>query len=467
MPLAPIPLVTQSYDLNSRPASATRLVNLFAETLPEGSRAPFFLKSSPGTRVWRTFGVGPVYAMATIPGYLYVVSGSRFYRIPIDGSQAVDLGDIGLTAGPSIAVGAAEVVVCSPPNAYIASHNGPLVQITTGTGNFPTEGASSVTTIDGYFIFTNYTGGYFFTSKLLSGSVFNGLDYARSERRPDYVQHGIAHNGELWLWGQDASSVWYNAGAADFPFRPRAAGSVMEQGLGSAQTLAQLDGSIYWLGNDRIIYRTQGYHAVRVSTHPIEEILTAYGDLRDITACAFQFAGHSFYSISIPSTPDGGRTFLYDVATKQWHERSSAGYGRWRIITAAQHGPYLLLGDAYSGNLYEVDSNDTNDAGAPMQRLAVLPNIVSHGPRAFMSRLEVEMEVGTEHSPGTVALDYSDDGGITWSPRRITDTGAAGQTRRRVAYTRLGSFRQRVLRLSATGFLNVYGVDADIEKGST
>lgn len=487
MALSPIPLANQSYELGSRPAVATRLLDVYAEKLPttskiagaldslsQSSRAEWILKPSPGTKLFRTIGTGPILAMASIPALLYVVSGNHFYRVHDNGLLPTeDLGDIAIADVPTIAIGPDSVIVVSPPNAYIALHDGPLSMITVGTGNFPTDGASSVAWIDGYFVFTSYTGDFFFCSSLVSGAVFDSLDYAKSERTPDYVNLVKAHNGELWFFGRDGSSVWYDAGQLDFPFRERA-GSINRQGIGSVRTLAEIAGSLFWLGDDSIIYRTNGYVPIRISNHAIEEVLSRHFDLRDITACAFAWEGHNFYAVNMPNTPEGGNTFVYDTATGLWHERCSAsdGIGLWTVNCASKFGPHVVLGDSVFGNLYEQSADVGTFNNALIHRIATLPILAGHGPRNFMSRLEIEMEVGSAGAPGpptgpAVFLDWSDDGGITWTNPRTLSVGAIGATRTRVFTTRLGSFRNRILRIQADGRFTLYGVDVDISPGAS
>jgi hypothetical protein len=120
-----------------------------------------------------------------------------------------------------------------------------------------------------------------------------------------------------------------------------------------------------------------------------------------------------------------------------------------------------------TGALWSPDSSVATEKGATIQRTAQLPALVTHGPRAFMARLEVEMEVGTNASASPLLLSWSDDGGTTYTTPRSLDTGTTGQARLRVATTRLGSFRQRVLRLAGSGRVTVYGVDADMGTGDS
>jgi hypothetical protein len=462
MALAPLPLASQSYDLLSAAASAGRAVNLYAEKLPAGARSPFILKPAPGLVALTAVGSGPIRALAAIPGYLYVVSGDQLCRVDEATMTPVALGVIGNSATPSIAVGADQVVVVSPPNAYVASHSGMLQQITQGSGNFPVDGASSVAYIDGYFVFTSAGGEYFFCSSLLDALHFDSLDFAKSERRPDFVRKVIAHRGELWLFGEAGVAVWYDAGAADFPFRERA-GAQLQQGLGAIRTLAELDNSLFWVGHDRIVYRTNGYAVARVSSHAIEEMLAAEADLSTLTGFSWLWEGHAFYALTSAT-----RTVVYDVATEMWHDRSSAadGNGPWSVACATSFGRRVVVGDPTFAALYTLQARNGMEPSGLIYREAVLPSLVTHGPRAFMSRLEVEMEVGTFDTPGTVRLDWSDDGGITWGPERSLPTGAIGATRTRVATNRLGSFRQRDIRLRCSGSATFYGVDADTGAGA-
>lgn len=477
MPLQPLPLAAQSYGLASKPAAGQRLLNMYAERMPEGSRSPFILKPTPGLVPFRSIGSGPIWAMASMPGFLYVVSGTEFFRFKSDGTGLVFLGDIGTSgAAHSIAIGDRQVVVCNPPRAFVGNHEeNDVHEITAGSGNFPQGGASAVSYLDGYFAFTAYNGTFFFVSNLLDGENFDSLDYARSERRPDIVQFCASHNGEFWLFGMHSISVWYNAGAADFPFRERA-GSVQDRGIASLRTLAALDRSLVFLGNDRVVYRSNGYQLTRISDHAVEERLSRYQDLRAITGCSFVWEGHETYVLRMPGAEIGGATqpglgtsFVYDGSTGLWHERSTfqqQSFWPWRIDRAQRFGVDTMVAGWIDGRVFTMSAGFHTDDGDAIRREVILPPMTAVGARQFMSRVEIEMDVGSGEAPGGVLLDWSDDGGRTFTQPRTISTGATGATRTRVAATRLGSFRQRSLRLQAQGRMTVYSVDADIEKGA-
>lgn len=49
-----------------------------------------------------------------------------------------------------------------------------------------------------------------------------------------------------------------------------------------------------------------------------------------------------------------------------------------------------------------------------------------------------------------ISLEYSDDGGYNWTNKRERSLGAEGEYLQRVRFNRLGSFRQRVVRISTS-----------------
>jgi hypothetical protein len=483
-----IPFPLELYDHPSLPLSAKRLINVMAEKAPDDARTPALLVSSPSLQAWNAaaggaspVGTGPILAMNDdMSGRVYIASGTHFYRLsfPVAGGVTTeDLGAIGSAdAGTgtwnsfvTIAAGPTACVVCVPPNAYTCSNDvgTPLNQITDPA--FP--GASSVAYVDGYFCFSA-TGNtaQFFLSKLLDPTAFDALDFAFSDGLPNVIRRVISHRGQLWTLGEAGFEVWYDAGSSGletggtisfFPFR-RASGGVVPIGTSSPMSVCRADQSVFWLGIDGLVYRSNGYTPLRVSTHAIEAIIGT--NTVGLYALTHPFRGHWFYCL----TTADHRTLVYDVATGNWHERSTStdGTGPWQAATAAvDNNSIHLLGDRTTGAIYTL-AMAASDAGVVTIRQATTPPLWAGTYRAFCARVEIEMESGGAESPGPVLLEWSDDGARTWGPSRTMSAGAPGDYRHRVYTTRLGSFRQRTFRMTTHGLTRFYALDADIVGGN-
>ena len=463
-----VPLTLETYQHYSPALSSKLLMNMFVEQQPADARNVVALLPTPGFSTYVTVGTGPIHAVNDdLPGALFVVSGTHFYLVNYNTLAVTDLGDIGTPSGGftsgqrlySIAVGPTAAVVCSPPNAYVSAGPGaPVAQITT---TWPDYGASSVAFLDGYFAFTGQMSPeFFFITELADPTMVDALDFAALDAFPNAMTKVMSLGSDLWFGGGSGWEIWYDAGNQDFPFRRRPNG-LIQRTLGQAESVAKGDESIFWSSSDNRIYRTSGYQEQRISTHAVETAVTA-GVIT--SAYVYNQLGHIHYVLNL-----GDRTLVYDTVTKAWHSASSAadGTGAWRGKCSTLYTGFPLIGDAAAGRLLHADPNLSTDMGVQPLRQVVLPPLYGGTKRAFCARIEVEMEVGTVHSPPNVVLDWSDDGGITWTggPRTML-VGSAGATRVRVYATRLGSFRQRVFRLSASHAFSVYGLDADIVVGA-
>jgi hypothetical protein len=465
-----IPFPTESYQHPSLPLSAKRLLNCFAEQAPADAHSAVALRTTPGLVYRETLGSGPFQSFnTTLVGGYYAVSGTQAFRNALGATTMI--GDVGTAADPAMPAGSVmvtiacspfAVVICVPPRLYTAPHNVATLSPIDTTG-FPGGGCNSVTYLDGYFIGTQHgLGNTFFVSALQDPTSWDALDFANVEGMQNVLFRAITHRGELWLVGAAASEVWYDAGAADFPFR-RQSGGVIPYGF-VPKSVAELDGSVWWVSPDGNVYRSAGYQAQRVSTHAIEAIIEQSNPDFAI-GMAYLQEGHAHYCMTLT---DIGRTLCYDAATKQWHDRSSGadGSGAWRALVAGRIGEGAYVGDA-NGELYALDPNGTTDNGIPIFQQVTFPPLYAVTRRAFCARAEIEMQVGSSPlAPGTVTLDWSDDGGITWSGGpRVMALGPGLRTR--VFTTRLGSFRQRVFRLTSQGRSTLYDVSADIAAGAT
>jgi hypothetical protein len=463
--LAPI---KQSYRLRSRPVSAQRAVNLMAQSEPPDAKVPVSLLSVPGLATFATAGSGPIRGLAVMSDVLYAVSGTTAYSITSAG-VATGLGSIGGSGRVDLADNGSQLVaVDSAGDGYVVTSSG--VTALTDTDFLS---ASSVTYLDGYHIFSRTGTGQFFISDLLDADSFDALDIATAESSPDPLVRAFVDHRELWLFGSHSIEVWINTGAAAFPFE-RQAGSILEKGCAAAGSVAKLDNTIFWLGEDRIVYRAQGYTPQRVSHHAVEQALTdaTAANIAAAHALTWSLDGHACYALTVT----GAGTHVFDVSTGVWHERDSRSAGvsleRWRAQGSVRAYGKVLVGDDTTGVIYALDPSVYTEGSEALVRTAESPPIHADGSWAFMSRVQLDMETGIGLNSGQgsspmVMMQYSDDGGQTWSSERWASAGQIGQYTWRVVWHRLGRFRSRVLRFSVSDPvpITLMGILADYEVG--
>ena len=140
---------------------------------------------------------------------------------------------------------------------------------------------------------------------------------------------------------------WYDYGGPDFPLQ-RIQGAYNEIGCVAAYSVAKLDNGVFWLGADArgegIVYRTNGYTGVRISTHAVEWQIQQYASMSDAVAYTYQQDGHAFYVLNFPTA---NTTWVYDAATQAWHERAgfvSGAFTRQRANCQCNFNGTIIVG---------------------------------------------------------------------------------------------------------------------------
>jgi hypothetical protein len=252
----------------------------------------------------------------------------------------------------------------------------------------------------------------------------------------------------MWLFGERTVEVWQNVGDADFPLA-RASGGVLERGCIAPQSVARGAGALFWLGDDKVVYLGQNLSSVRISTHAIEQALASITVIKDARGWFYEQEGHQFYVLTFPTA---GECFVFDVATRSWHERASSNATGFRYVAGLNYGGGAFAGDAIEPRIVRLDTRVYTDRGAAIIRSATGTPLHAEGQRLFVTRFEADLEqgaqVGITPDPPRVWLQHSDDGGRTWSNQRDASIGRQGQYRRVVEWRRCGSARDRVFRIS-------------------
>lgn len=471
-----IPFVGPSYQTKSLNADAQRSINCFLETDHASPRVPVAMYGTPGLRLLRTLDDSPIRAGIVMGAQSYVVAGSTVYRINA-AFAAVSLGNIGTTTGAvSMAQNGTQVLILDGVHGYLAQST-TLTQIT--DLDFP-NGVTQCTSIDGYFIATGLADSeqFFINETPRRGQRWSGLDFASAEGSPDFTIACVSCQRELWLFGSESVEVWTNTGNADFPFE-RASNVFTEQGCAAAETVVQMDNTVFWLGSGKqgsgIVYKAQGYNPVRISNHAMETIFAAYEDISDAKAFSYQAAGHSFYVLTFPTAD---HTWVYDLATQEWHEwlwrnPSTNTLHRHRTNCAVFFNDTIIAGDWEDGRLYALDYDIYTDDTDPILRQRTTQTMGEEGKRMFFGTLQVDMETGVGLTTGQgsdpkLMLRYSNDGGHTWSNEKTASIGAVGQYGARAKFGPSGAGRNRVWEITMTDPVKfaLFGAFVDVEIGS-
>lgn len=486
------------------------MVNLFPEMIAEGGKEPAFLNRCPGLRLETVVGVGPIRGLWTFDNNLYVASGNTLYKL--DSTYTVTT--LGLLAndGPvSMADdGIHLMVACNGPSFVYNADTDAYGEIT--DPDFP--GALTVSYLDGYFVFIEPNSQRVWTTTLLDPTSIDPLDFASAEGDPDHLISSIVNHSEVWLFGGNSVEVWYNAAnaGAGFPLQ-RIQGAFNEIGCAATFSVAKLDNSLFWLGADDrgrgIVYRSNGYTGVRVSTHAIEWQIQQYGDISDAIAYSYQQDGHAFYVLTFPTA---AATWVYDVSTQAWHERASyAGksFGRHRSNCQVAFNSEILVGDYQNGNVYAFDLDKYSDHNRTQKWLRswrALPTGTNNLKRTAQHQLQLDCETGVglpgvTEVPGRVYLNplqivgtltiedeveiiyavdnfvqpqvmlrWSDDGGHTWSNEHWKTMGGVGEYGTRVIWRRLGmttKLRDRVYEISGTDPVKIAIMAAELDVEAT
>ena len=446
----------QSSKGRSAPWAGSRLVNAFAE-VSEGDKVELYaVMASPGFTVWSDIGTLAVRGLHRMGTTLFAVVGAGLYSITSAGASSL-LGTIPGT------------------NMVRLFDNGLQLAIQDGdTTGYVWNGSTLATPvnlppvsdgcyIDGYFVWTLANSDQFVISGIDAGTVYDPLDVATVEGSPDNLVGVINDHRELLFFGGATGStpsteIFVNTGAADFPFE-RQGNAFLERGCIDRNSIIKLDNGTFFVGDDRIAYRLEGYSPIRVSTHAVEKTLGAATWFRAFT---YTQEGHKFYVLNT-----NAGSWAYDVATGAWAERKSFGLDYHRIGCSVPSYNKILFGDNQTGKIHEASLDVYSENGAVLPVTIELPALGNGVDRQTLYSFETFMETGvgdlTVTSP-QIILSYSKDGGRNWSNEMWRGMGAQGQYVTRAVWRVNVEFRQLQIRLQLPEKVRrcVIGYHADI-----
>ena len=307
------------------------------------------------------------------------------------------------------------------------------VQITTGL----VGPVSQIAFIDGYYVALIENSQTFQLSALEDALTWDPGNASAIELYADNVVAMFVHNDQIWFFGSKATIPYYNTGDLLNPFQP-VPGAIIEQGCAAQFSVARLDNSICWLGQDELghamAWRADGYLPQRISTHYVENIWHGYTTISDAIAYSYQQNGHAFWVLYFPTA---NATWVYDAAAPpnmRWTERGwlhNGAINAHRSRCQAFAFGKTLVGDTQSGHLYWMDPTLQYDdvsgaANSPIQSLRRSPHIQNEKQWLRHQRLQIDLEAG-RGSGGTNSAAQSfvnnDTSGASWS-YAVNNSGA-------------------------------------------
>lgn len=446
----------QSSKGRSKPWGGARLVNAFSEA-SEGDKAELFaIMAIPGLTEWSDISSLEVRGAHRMGTVLYAVVGTTLYSINSAGTES-SVGTIIGTGPVRMFDNGTQLAIIGGTTGYVYSGGTLATPV-----NLPavTDGAY----IDGYGVWTVSGSDQFIISALDDFTSIDPLDVATVEGSPDALAGVINDHRELLFFGAadsgstPSTEVWVDTGNADFPFE-RQGNAFLERGTIDRDSIVKIDNGVHFVGEDRIVYRLDGYSPTRISTHAVEKTLGSATWFRGFT---YSQEGHKFYVLN---TDQG--TWAFDMATGAWAERKSFGLDYYRVGCAVSAYGYTLFGDNHTGKLYTISLDVHSENGAAMPVTIELPPIGNGVRRQTLYAFEAFCETGVGNSSAAdpqIIMQYSRDGGRNWSNEMWRPLGAVGRYETRAVWRVNVEFRQLQIRLVMPDKVRrlVIGYHADI-----
>lgn len=454
----PIPIVGPAYQAVSLNLSAQRCVNWYIELGGEGAAVPAALLPTPGlTRVLEMPNApAPIRGVEVFKDALWVVSGDKVFRVTAAWVPSL-VGTLATSAGPvSMAINETQIGIVDGVLGYFYDLPTSTFGIITDS-EFPT-GARRISYLRNRFLVEAPQSQQMSWSKIGDVRDWNGLDFASTDASPDNIVSHLANQQELYVFGETTTQLL----VADSQGFSPSQNSAMQQGCAAPFSPANIDNSVMWLGRgeegEGVIWQSRGGSSpTRVSTHGVETAISTYERIDDAIGFAYQQRGHLFYQLTFP---DAMATWVYDVASQQWHERgymvqNTGEFTRHRANCHALFAGKNIVGDWERGRLYFLDPNNYTDDGDAIKRLRASQTILEKMNDLAMGAFFVQIEGGVGTSTGQgekprMIMRKSKDGGHTWSNRRTVSMGRIGQYDYGARFNRPGNGRQVVYEISVT-----------------
>lgn len=427
-------------------AAVQTCVNMFPERAEHRARGEVTLRPTPGLDLKASGLGGGRGALFTFQDVLYGVSGGYLYSFDSAGTATI-IGSIDSSSYVTIAANRTQMMILVGGTVVFDAQYF-LISGMNVTAGYIYDGTTLSPITDPDFPLGDL-GETVYYSNLADGSLWTALDFFSAESNPDSLRSIITSHGNLLLFGTKQLEYWTPTADADLPFQ-KSQGSEQERGCLSTQSVTGLDNTIFFLGDDRVVYKVLDFRPVRVSDHGIESAfeVETLDNLTNARAFAYTQSGHYFYCLTVGET-----TYVYDatisaqMGSSVWHRRTSDD-GPWRVQWYAEaYGVKYGLDEA--GNLWALDTTVYTENSAAVPWEFTIGPFADEDNNVCCTRVTLLCETGSTTdltADPQVEMDVSKDLGRTWYTKGTRSLGETG------AYTRTVTWRRNGDAPAATGF---------------
>lgn len=471
MPRTALPIPLGFYQSQSSPLSVQRCIN-WEPTIPQGealnNRA---LLQGDGVTLITDSELGKGRGSIVVNGVFYSVNGNALISVSSSG-VVTNYGTISGSARVSLAANnpvddSAKIVIVVPAgDAYsFDTDTGVITKIT----DFDFLTSDSVNFHEGYFVFTATNGKQFFVSNLNQPLVFDAIDVGTAERSTDDIVTSIVDHGELTIVGVETSEVFSNIGGVGFPYQI-IPGAYTEKGAHSKYGVIQFDSSYLFIGGGKnelssIWRQTSSSQATKISTDAIDNAIQKFTkeEISQAFAMTMSRKGQLLCVFTFESSRIAGKTFVYNATTSAlagfsvWYElQSGMTDNSWRVNSIAKVYGKFLVTDAIDGRIGFLDDSVFTEYGEAVKRQMVTAPFSQNGTAIFAGEFEATFQAGVGLNNGqgsrpVAIMDYSDDGGHSFSNDFKREIGAIGEYGQETIWNRQGRFpNSRSIRLTVT-----------------
>lgn len=441
----PLQVVGPTSQNKSQQANSALTKNWYPEITVDG-RSQAALLPWPGTKA---FGESPSAldrGVHVFRGVLYHVNGDALYSVSESGVYT-KIGSIGGLSRCIFDDNGKEMVIAVDGAAY--SFNG-LTLVRGDSLEF--ANTQSVTMLNNTFLY-NAELDNFFVSEAGDALAFRAAGSAESNG--DDLLRPYSFGQWVYMFGEFSVEPWWNAASDTLGF-DRIDGGIVEKGLGGLYTVSHTDQFMYFLGDDANVYQVVQSSIKLIST---PEISFQLGKLNISSAVGWTMVldGQDFFILNFQ---EDDLSYAYAEQAGAWFNLSSGvDGGRYIASSYARVYDKHIAIDFKTGNAIEISDDSFDDVGQTIQRQRILPPLNSSklgmgaGKRLLMSKAKFMLQTGQGLASGQgslprIMIEYSIDGGASWSTERWPEVGKLGQYLVNVEFWEMVSFYDIQFRLT-------------------